>query len=433
MRSLPLAASAYILVVFGAGVLLAVTSLITLLESPILILTVLLLALLIALLDLYPVHMSPGETEFTISTAVEIAAVMLFSPAVVIAAVNFGTILAELRARRVYYKKLFNVGLVTVHFALLAGIYQFVHGSSTGIVESSQDVIALVVLAGANVLVTPSLLAIAISLATNSSLRFIWSQNIGPAMWIDLSQAPVGAFLAVMYKASPLSAFFIAIPLFALRHAYESINLLRRQTLDALMALARILEERDEKTHEHSGLVAKNAEGIARVLGMPQGEIDILVRAAYLHDIGKIGMTNEILFKPTTLTAGEREMARQHVVIGSDLLRKFPAFDMGSLFVRHHHEYWDGSGYPDGLKGEAIPLGARIISVADAFQAMTEDRPYRRAVSEDAALQEIYDHAGTQFDPQVVLALFRSTGHPLPAAIPLPEPERVLTRSQVSS
>lgn len=433
MRSLPLGASAYILLIFSIGVLLAVASVITLVETPVLILTVLLLATLIAILDLYPVHLSPGETEFTVSTAVEIAAVLLFSTPVVIAAVNFGTVLAELRVRRVYYKKLFNVGALTIHFAVLSWIYQLVHMPSTGIAESTQDVVALVVLALGNMLVSPLLLNLAISLATRSSPRFIWSEYIGPAMWIDLSQVPVGIFLAVMYRVSPFSAFFMAIPLFALRHAYEAINTLRRQTLEALMALARILEERDEKTHEHSGLVARNAENIARVLGMPKGEIDILVRAAYLHDIGKIGMSNEILYKPSALTSGEREQAQQHVVVGSDLLRKFPAFDLGSLYVRHHHEHWDGSGYPDGLKGEAIPLGARIIAVADAFQAMTEDRPYRRAISEMAALQEIYDHAGTQFDPQVVLALFRSTGHPLPAAIPLRESERVLSGTQVSS
>jgi putative nucleotidyltransferase with HDIG domain len=203
---------------------------------------------------------------------------------------------------------------------------------------------------------------------------------------------------------------FAAVPLLLVRYSYEMVRTLRRQTLHALMLLARMLDERDEHTHHHCELVAQHAEEIARAMGLAQGEVDIVKRAAYLHDIGKIGMSNEILFKPDTLTPAERELAKRHAVLGAELLSQFPLFEKGATYVRHHHERWDGKGYPDGLAGEEIPLGARILCVSDSFQAMIEDRPYRLALPLHTALTEISVHAGSQFDTRVVRALFRAKG-----------------------
>jgi HD-GYP domain-containing protein (c-di-GMP phosphodiesterase class II) len=102
-------------------------------------------------------------------------------------------------------------------------------------------------------------------------------------------------------------------------------------------------------------------------MAIPLGEVDVIVRAAWLHDIGKVGMRNDILYKPGALTVEEREQAKRHAEIGGELLKKFPQFERGADYVRHHHEWWNGRGYPDGLAGESIPLGARILAVADAY------------------------------------------------------------------
>jgi HD-GYP domain-containing protein (c-di-GMP phosphodiesterase class II) len=115
-------------------------------------------------------------------------------------------------------------------------------------------------------------------------------------------------------------------------------------------------------------------------------------------------MPDDILFNPKLLNPNERKSAEQHAVIGGTLLAKFPLFDKGAILVRHHHERYDGTGYPDRLRGEDIPLGARIICVADSYQAMTEDRPYRRALTQDEALAQLTKNSGTQFDPRVVEA-----------------------------
>jgi HD-GYP domain-containing protein (c-di-GMP phosphodiesterase class II) len=141
-------------------------------------------------------------------------------------------------------------------------------------------------------------------------------------------------------------------------------------------------------------------------------EVDTITRAAMLHDIGKIGMRNDILFKPGALTPNERELAKRHAIIGGELLKKFPLFETGAIYVRHHHERWDGKGYPDGLRGEAIPLGARILAVADSYQAMIEERPYRKPLCEAAALEQLALGAGSQFDPAVVAAILKAKGIP---------------------
>jgi HD-GYP domain-containing protein (c-di-GMP phosphodiesterase class II) len=141
--------------------------------------------------------------------------------------------------------------------------------------------------------------------------------------------------------------------------------------------------------------------------------VDQIVQAARIHDLGKMGIANELLFKPGALSAEEVANFRQHPVIGAEVVSRFPQYEVGKELIVSHHEHFDGRGYPHGLKGQAIPLGARIIAVADAFDAMTSTRPYRHALSQAAALGELDRCSGSQFDPQVVDAARR--------ALPLPD------------
>ena len=140
---------------------------------------------------------------------------------------------------------------------------------------------------------------------------------------------------------------------------------------------------------------------------MPPEEIEIIAPAALLHDLGKVGMADDILFSTDSLNPAEKEQAQKHAEVGAMLLSKFPLFDKGTPLVRYHHERFDGKGYPEGLKGEDIPLGARIISVADAYQAMTEERTYRRALSQEEGIAQLIQGSGTQFDPHVVESFIR--------------------------
>ncbi|MDW8107555.1 MAG: response regulator [Armatimonadota bacterium] len=172
-----------------------------------------------------------------------------------------------------------------------------------------------------------------------------------------------------------------------------------RATLDALLAALNI---RDTETEGHSERVAAYTMAMANRLNLSEDELHAIELGALLHDIGKIGVPDSILYKPGPLTPEEWEVMKQHPIIGYQMCMKVDALRPAAPIVLHHHERWDGQGYPHGLAGEAIPLGARIFAIADALDAMTSDRPYRRALSFAQARDEIVRCAGKQFDPRMV-------------------------------
>jgi putative nucleotidyltransferase with HDIG domain len=169
-----------------------------------------------------------------------------------------------------------------------------------------------------------------------------------------------------------------------------------------LYAFVETLEARDSYTKQHSARVTEYAETIARSIGRSQEELDILHVAGYLHDIGKIGIPDCILLKPGKLTGEEFEFIKKHPLIGSNIVGHFGMWSQEQGVIRHHHERWDGGGYPEGRVKEEIPYLARIVAVADTYDALTSDRSYRSKMPEGKALAIIRDNAGRQFDPEIV-------------------------------
>jgi diguanylate cyclase (GGDEF)-like protein len=182
-------------------------------------------------------------------------------------------------------------------------------------------------------------------------------------------------------------------------HKDRSRGSARQQTHDVLLGL---LLEREPQLHDHLRQVGRLAAVVGRRLGMTAEQLDELRRAADLHDIGKAAIPDSILSKPSPLDEHELSFMRRHTLIGERILSAAPALAPVAAHVRSSHERWDGQGYPDGLTGEAIPLGARVIAVCDAFDAITTDRPYGEARSVEEALDELRRGSGTQFDPRVV-------------------------------
>ncbi len=174
---------------------------------------------------------------------------------------------------------------------------------------------------------------------------------------------------------------------------------------DVIAALASALQERDRYTGKHSETVVDLTARVGDALALDSDEIGRVRTAALLHDIGKVGVPDEILHKPGPLTEREWEIMRQHPAIGERILRAIPGLGAVARIVRHEHERWDGNGYPDNLAGAAIPVGSRVILACDAYHAMTSDRPYRKAMQHPEAMAELTSNAGTQFDPEVVQAL----------------------------
>ena len=170
---------------------------------------------------------------------------------------------------------------------------------------------------------------------------------------------------------------------------------------ETVAGLAEALLERDRYTGEHSEMVAELTAQVARALGLDEREAEQVRAAALLHDIGKVGIPDDILHKAHDLSKQEWGTMREHPVIGERIVRTIPGLGPVARIIRHEHEHFDGSGYPDGLKGDEIPIGARIILACDAYHAMTSDRPYRPARSHPEAVRELAEGAGTQFDPQI--------------------------------
>jgi HD-GYP domain-containing protein (c-di-GMP phosphodiesterase class II) len=182
----------------------------------------------------------------------------------------------------------------------------------------------------------------------------------------------------------------------------ESHTSLLGATVDAL---ACTLELRDDRTGSHSGRVVELACRVGRFLHLEPRALSELAYAAHLHDIGKVGVPDAVLRKPGPLDGAEWELIEGHSEQGAEVVALVPGLERVSTIVRHHHERFDGCGYPDGLGGDEIPIESRILAVADAYVAMTEERPYRRCMGEAAAESELRAHSGSQFDPRVVDAL----------------------------
>jgi len=178
--------------------------------------------------------------------------------------------------------------------------------------------------------------------------------------------------------------------------------------LNTLKSLVLTIEARDSYTKHHSERVTKISVEIAEMINCPSEEIDAIKFGGYLHDIGKIGVRDTVLLKPSRLTDEEFREIRMHPVIGDNIIKPLGSFPNERLIVRHHHERFDGTGYPDGLGGEDIPRVARILSIADTYDSMTTTRPYRKALSHETAIEEIRRCAGTQFDPSLVEAFLET-------------------------
>ena len=365
---------------------------------------VLVAAAVIGTLEVFAISHVGVQIETSVANAVKFAIVLLCPIPVVIISVFAGTVVSEILAKRVWFKKLFNIAEMTITWAVTAWVYSGLGDSKVDYFGSLENVLAIVLAAVTAFVMNTALVCLVISLAAHLPFLYVFGQNTKVMIWYEASLFSLGLFLAVLWRYSPASIVLAALPLFVVRDSYKVANHLRNQTQDALQALNQVVDERDHHTHNHSERVSNYARTMAKALDLSQDEIEVIASAGLLHDLGKVGMADEILFNPKLLDPNERKSAEQHAEIGGMLLSKFPLFDKGAVLVRHHHERYDGTGYPDHLKGEDIPLGARIISVADAYQAMTEDRPYRRALTQDEAIARLVEGSGTQFDSRVVQA-----------------------------
>lgn len=250
----------------------------------------------------------------------------------------------------------------------------------------------------------------AIGITGERSAWEIWKQNTLHALPYDFLSLPVILFFTWAYtQYGTVGAFVFAVPLLGIRQLYKLTAQLEQTNRELLELMVAAIEARDPYTSGHSRRVAEKARVVARAIGLREADIDRIAAAALLHDVGKIHeVFGPILSKPGRLTTEEQVIMRTHPIKSAELAAKVTELRDVVPLIRHHHENWDGTGYPDGLKGDLIPLGSRIIMFADTIDAMTTDRPYRAALDASSVRKELLRFRGTQFDPQICDALLRS-------------------------
>jgi HD-GYP domain-containing protein (c-di-GMP phosphodiesterase class II) len=250
----------------------------------------------------------------------------------------------------------------------------------------------------------------ALGIVSERSPWVIWKENAFRSLPYDFLSLPVILLSVWVYtQFGMLGAFFFAVPLLGLRQLYKVTGELEQTNRELLELMVAAIEARDPYTSGHSRRVADKARVIARAVGLREKEIARIVAAALLHDVGKIHeVFGPILSKPGRLTTEEQVIMRTHPVKSAELAGTVTQLRDVVPLIRHHHENWDGTGYPDGLKEEGIPLGSRIIMFADTIDAMTTDRPYRAALDAHSVRKELLRYRGTQFDPTICDTLLRS-------------------------
>jgi putative nucleotidyltransferase with HDIG domain len=373
-------------------------------------------AALAILVGLSPVRLFRGATV-TVTFAVDYASLLIFGPAIA-AWIGVVSYLVLLR-RSPLLRQTFNHGQLVLAMFAAGWLYDTLGGSAlhdplTFVYLGEPRVILALVGGGATYFGVSSLLiAGAMALWERRPVWGMWVLSFRWAAPRFLALAPFGLLMALVYRAEGLGVGAVAlflVPLVGARYAFQGAMEMLQVHRETVQALSRALEAYDPYTRDHSELVTRYALQLGSVLGLAAPRLEALEWAGRLHDIGKCRQDWEpIIRKPGRPSAQEWEVIRQHPVEGARLAEKmeFLPHTAGQVarIVRAHHERWDGGGYPDGLAGEEIPLEARILGVADAYEAMTGPRAYQQRRGAEEAMVELRAGAGQQFDAQVVEAM----------------------------
>jgi putative nucleotidyltransferase with HDIG domain len=405
MRSLPLSARLFVwcVILSGVALLLLVTPSIPFSKTHSLV-TSMILTVIFGIVDIYRVRL-PYNAENSVSMAVGFGMVLLFGPGLACWAVAAACCLTDLYLKKPWYKALFNSANAVLSFGLAGLAYQSLYDGSTFFLGSARNIAVLLLAMAICLLVNTLGVSTIIGLLDHQSPWRVWCANYEGVLLQLLTLAPLGSLIAMAYSLTPpygLGLILLFLPLGAVYYSFRSYQQLRDQTRYTIEALAEAVDRRDPYTFQHSQRVKGYVEKIAGRLNLSPGEMESIVWAASIHDLGKIDVPEEILSKPGPLEDDEWKIIRKHSAVGADIVDRISFHPTARGIIRHHHEWFDGSGYPNGVSGDRIPVGARILAVADAFEAMTSDRPYRPALSYRAAVAELEAGRGTQFDPVIV-------------------------------
>ena len=365
--------------------------------------------------------------------AVDLALVVLFPAATAVALVGLARFLGDgvlcLRRnpntgkrRRRPIDLLFNTSQMILTAAAAAIIYRGVL-TTGGLADGAGAFVAAIAAAAAMYVTTTTLVVIAVAMMSRRSPVQVWLEAAAVDWKLTAAMYVSGYLLALVSAAHPWLALVMLAPLAGLQLAMKRAVQMRDQTIAAVESMADVVDSRDPYTGRHSRSVAEHSVRIARQMHLHESEVELIRLAARVHDLGKIAVPDEVLNKQGRLTEEEFAIMKRHPVTGAEILSKFPEYRRGRELVLAHHERVDGRGYPRGLVRDQIPLGARVIAVADSWDAMTSDRPYRHAMDQYVAMAELLRGRGIQWDTVVVDAFAATMPDLVPPEFEA-EPER---------
>lgn len=418
--TLPWRVRTYVMGVSAVGIAVAIHSLAQLLLQRV-DLQWLILAALTLLTGTFTVRIPGVRARLSVSDTFVFASVMLFGPAAGTVTALLDALIISLRLghhAREPYRVIFNVAAV----ALATKVSGYVFFASAGIPPYSvehtplaQILVPLFLFTLSYFLLNSWLVAFALALEQEKPPLVIWRDNF---LWLSVNYfggGSVAGLLVAYTKEIDFTTLGIIVPLLLISYltfktslgriedANKHLTHVNKMYLSTIETLAMAIDAKDQITHGHIRRVQRYAVGLAKCVGVNDDlQVRAIEAAALLHDMGKLAIPEFILNKPGPLTANEFDVMKQHANIGADILSSIEFPYPVVPIVRHHHESWDGTGYPSGLKGVAIPLGARILSVVDCFDALTSDRPYRPRLSVEDAISVLVQRRGSMYDPMVV-------------------------------
>lgn len=348
----------------------------------------------------------PVSGAVSIGFPIDFVLILVYGPAFAILITALGALIGEIIERKVsWYKIIFNAS----QFALSAGIAGIVYqelGGVIGTTNLTSYIIPALICALTYYFINSFLFVMVIHLAQGISLWSIWKTQLKGIIATYIALAPIGFMMAMVYVTIGIWGIILFFfPLILARRSFELYTKMRKVYLETIRALAAAIDAKDPYTKGHSERVSETSVALAQELNLSDRDIESIEYTALLHDIGKIGITDNILGKKSSLTNKEFDKIKEHTVMGAKIIEPVDFLKSSYKAIYHHHEKYDGKGYPDGIKSEDIPILARIIAVADAYDAMGSDRPYRKKLNKDKILKELKDQSGKQFDPKVVKAL----------------------------
>jgi HD-GYP domain-containing protein (c-di-GMP phosphodiesterase class II) len=382
------------------------------------------LVVMIAGVERYKVEFPSRFTHFrfTVGAILCLGAALALEPLQAATTVVVASLVVDLSARLQPIQWVNNVANIGLSTLTASHIYWVFAGDADTPLDTVPGLLGTVVASVAYTVINLGALALIVAPVLGESPVSMWRSNFS-AFVVFVSMPMLGSLVPITADSRPIGILILAVPLAGAHFALRTLKNVELQTQATIISLSDALELRDAYTHHHSARVTEYVQAILDEMPHLPSRVRLMtIEAARIHDVGKVGIRDTSLLKPGPLTDDERREMQRHSEIGADIVGNLEMYRHGASVVRHHHERWDGKGYPDGLKGEEIPFGARIIAVADSFDAMTSDRPYRRALTFSAALAEIRRNSGQQFDPAVVEAFEQAMTKPYPSKETSPVP-----------